>query len=541
VTGVGICIRFLAGRYHATPWDHQVNEGLVEWPPSPWRILRALVAAYYRLPEPVERALLNQLMEKLAMTAPNYALPRTSTAHTRHYMPIRKEGKSTTTRVFDTFLVLERVQTIVGESLPSLADAAPVLQVYWPEVELNGAEHHLLQQLCRQVSYLGRAEAWAELSVITMPLEQVTISAKPFDATADEDSTLSTQLVNLLAPLDVQGLAGFHAALAILPQPQKRGKAKWTVPTTVLEALELNIADLHSQGWNGIPGSRWIPYRLTPLKAPKRDDKPPFPQPNFARYALSSNVLPKLTAAVSVGDRFHQALIKISTLKGEQQGEAVFTGCDEHRNPLQGHQHAFYLPEDVDGDGRIDHVTVYARGGFSPPAVAALAKLRKVWSADSLDLQTVLISLGQAKDYQGNQAHSVKLLGPANTWISATPLILPRHPKVNRRGEPKVDPMTGREKDSPEDQVYRLLAQMGLPEPQHVELQEQTQISRYYLSQFQIHRSGSQRQRREQARRPSGSQRGYVFRICFADPQPGPISLGVEAHFGLGLFKPEVQ
>ena len=49
---VAIGIRFTAGRYSATPWGHQVNEGLIEWPPSPWRLLRALVAVWHRtLPE----------------------------------------------------------------------------------------------------------------------------------------------------------------------------------------------------------------------------------------------------------------------------------------------------------------------------------------------------------------------------------------------------------------------------------------------------------------------------------------------------------
>jgi len=37
-------LRFPAGRYHATPWGSHVNEGAVEWPPSPWRLLRALIA-----------------------------------------------------------------------------------------------------------------------------------------------------------------------------------------------------------------------------------------------------------------------------------------------------------------------------------------------------------------------------------------------------------------------------------------------------------------------------------------------------------------
>ena len=39
-------LRFPWGRYHATAWGRQANEGAAEWPPSPWRILRALYATW---------------------------------------------------------------------------------------------------------------------------------------------------------------------------------------------------------------------------------------------------------------------------------------------------------------------------------------------------------------------------------------------------------------------------------------------------------------------------------------------------------------
>src|SRR5437867_3663314 len=42
-----LLLRFPGRRYHATPWGHHVNEGLIEWPPSPWRLLRALLATGY--------------------------------------------------------------------------------------------------------------------------------------------------------------------------------------------------------------------------------------------------------------------------------------------------------------------------------------------------------------------------------------------------------------------------------------------------------------------------------------------------------------
>lgn len=39
-----ISIRFLSGRAHLHPWQTHHSEGRVEWPPSHWRLLRALVA-----------------------------------------------------------------------------------------------------------------------------------------------------------------------------------------------------------------------------------------------------------------------------------------------------------------------------------------------------------------------------------------------------------------------------------------------------------------------------------------------------------------
>ena len=40
---ISISLRFSTGRFHATPWNRHVNEGVPEWPPSPWRILRSII------------------------------------------------------------------------------------------------------------------------------------------------------------------------------------------------------------------------------------------------------------------------------------------------------------------------------------------------------------------------------------------------------------------------------------------------------------------------------------------------------------------
>ena len=41
-------LTFPSGRYHATAWGHHVNEGVPEWPPSPYRLVRALYDVWKR-------------------------------------------------------------------------------------------------------------------------------------------------------------------------------------------------------------------------------------------------------------------------------------------------------------------------------------------------------------------------------------------------------------------------------------------------------------------------------------------------------------
>ena len=96
--------RFPAGRYHATPWGNHVNEGLVEWPPSPWRIVRALLATGFSKlgwREPPEAA--RELVEALASVLPEYRLPPAIASHTRHFMPKDSKKPEDRTKIFDAF------------------------------------------------------------------------------------------------------------------------------------------------------------------------------------------------------------------------------------------------------------------------------------------------------------------------------------------------------------------------------------------------------------------------------------------------------
>ena len=84
-------LKFPAHRFHATPWGRHVNEGAVEWPPSPYRLVRALYDAWKRKHREVPEAAMDELLRALAADAPGYRLPATTAAHTRSYLSSNKE------------------------------------------------------------------------------------------------------------------------------------------------------------------------------------------------------------------------------------------------------------------------------------------------------------------------------------------------------------------------------------------------------------------------------------------------------------------
>lgn len=528
---IGLSIEFLAGRYHATPWNHQVNEGVVEWPPSPWRILRSLVSASYRLGEIPERSLLLELMTTLAEGLPSYQLPQFTAAHTRHYMPVVNQSKWTTAKVIDTFYALEG----------GAADPARLV-VWWADVALRSELRSLLERLCRHVSYLGRAESWVEMSLLAE-------DAKP---EANAAVGLAGEAVQVLAPLDQAGLVGFQSALNHLPKPKGKKKA-WGVPQDILQVLELDVGEMQRQGWSGIPGTRWVSYGVAypPVRRSPHRSMNPGTVPTVARFALAGPVLPKLTQALSVGERFRQALMAWSRDKAGVSAR-VFSGKEgsdgAESSYRLGQGHAWYLPE-VNERGEIDQVVVFAADGFGEEnALRALGRLPKVWGNEGFDLKTVLVSLGRLDDGINLAMKRQLVTGKGRSWKSLTPFVLARFPK--KKSIDGSDFLV----DGAEDQALRLLGQLphlGLDwvgervviadgdgdwlaigqssEDWVVRVRcRQEGVSRFSWVQFQRSRRHGNGSR--------GGDRGFWLEVEFGESVVGPIAIGYGAHFGLGVL-----
>lgn len=485
---IGIAFTFPAGRYHATPWDQHVNEGAVEWPPSPLRLLRAFLAASYKLDGELPRDDVRRVLAPL-LTSPEYSVPPVGEGHSRHYMP----APVTTTKVIDAFV----------------APGTGALLAIWPSAELPPGDLQILDRILAQLTYLGRTESWVD----AQRLDHVPDSANCWPC-APEQSNLALPAVES-EPEYAQWRSGFEAGQAGLSKKERRDP-----PADWWDVLHVDIGRLRREGWTQPPGTRRVPYRLD-VRMAARHARPrrSVQRPNLVRLELSAKVLPRLEEVLAVGHVFRRALLKKS------DGHETFLG--RHEGEIRrGNAHAYILPTDEDDDGRIDHVSIYAREGFDDAAIAAVDALREVWGHGAyplLPFRTAAIAEAAFDDYGGVRAQSAKgriaLLGPAREWVSHTPFVPPRHAKV--RG--------GRQLDSAPDQVQRLLVAFGLAAPVSIEELDETPTSqRTAWNRF--------RRRRFDGGGSGAGQAGHGFRITFAKPVTGPIAIGYGAHLGLGQF-----
>src|SRR5215471_11786761 len=95
-----IRLTFPAARYHATPWGRHVNEGIPEWPPSPYRLVRALYDAWKRKLADWDRNRVERVLAALSSSMPSYRLPPSRATHTRSYLSKNESDPQAKTLIF---------------------------------------------------------------------------------------------------------------------------------------------------------------------------------------------------------------------------------------------------------------------------------------------------------------------------------------------------------------------------------------------------------------------------------------------------------
>ncbi len=508
-----LSISFPAGRFHATPWGAHVNEGIPEWPPSPWRIFRGIVAVWKRKlnRDPELDKLISQAISKL-VSAPTYKLPPSSIGHTVHFMPSHRKWKAeephkSKDQIFDSFVAMDRNAEII---------------VVWPHVTLTEAETRALESVVCLMTYLGRAESLVTVCICGFP-DTERLNCFPESSMQDIQQIGSdAETVTVMAPDCETWNNWSYQQDAFKPDPC------WNILA--------ETKDMHAERWSRPPGSREITYILN---LPQRKQSfsrryRPGGTVQVVRYAIDAKALPLITETVHVAEIARRYVQGIFGKKFGGAFSPVLSGKTSDGQPLSGHSHAFFLPTDEDGDMQLDHLTVFSSRGFDPAReLQALDSFRKMHSPKTgLELSLLLVGAGDA-----DLGRHIPIISRSNKWRTVTPYIPVRHYKT--RGQ-KRD--TCAYADFPETVLREELRNRGFPQPTSLSTLPRCDLwdhSKKGISDSSKNLSWLQfRRERVLGKGRKGQHPGCGFEIEFDEPVQGPVAMGYGCHYGLGLFAP---
>lgn len=408
-----IVLRFPWGKYHGTPWGRHVNEGAVDWPPSPWRLLRALYSIWqFRAPE-LDAFVVESVLAKLA-GPPSYALPPFTMAATRHYLP----GKDH----------LEGVSSDLGLAVDAFAVVAPEaeVRVRW-DAQLTPDERQALQILLHQLTYLGRAESLCDARVSDVTDSEGLLAFRPL---AHESGDASIDVLVPTTPLDIDALTASTSRVRV--SERRRLPA----------------------------GAHAVRYARPEVAiATARRPTPRVEAVEAVRWSLAGRALPSRHAAVALGTRLRQRAMGAAGT-GDRPVPSVLHGKSEVQSsgttPQNGHGHTHWLAFGDPDERQLSTVLAWAPSRFDTNVLGDLTRVDSVRSGGIPDFASQRLGLegwGDIADV------APELIGPSRVWRSFTPFAPNLHRKKNQTDEAYL--LTA---------LRRELEWRGLPPPASVEV-----------------------------------------------------------------------
>jgi hypothetical protein len=496
---------FPFGRFHATPWKvFAYDDPYGEWPPSPWRLVRAVLARSFQLDReiadsnPNHARLREAMVRAFAASEVSWLLPASTWRGPglRQYQPaefkrVPASAKEPGMMAYNTTKVLDNFWVTSG------GNAAPVVWL------LDGAEWdptvlaHLDACLAR-MTYFGRAESITEIRRLPAPPAH------------------GPPLVELRS-------RRFGNAVPVLALKPDASLLQLEAGTDTPSVRDTDIP----------PGSRWMfaerPARPRIRLAPRF--QPALPPVSLIQFAIGFKVAPRYKDTVLIIERFRNRALacfmrivtgdpkmKWSTAPEDVREQALrLSGRDSNGNPATGHHHAsFFLCGTPECPSRLCVWRAEPFTDCEQHAIfeAAGAPLPLNYKDDPWTLNLVpLDRLVPPPPGLDAAAH--------REWKSLTPYVPPRH----------VYGRTGKEKPgcSVAEQLTEELASRGFDVTGlSIDATESGWVS--------VHRLKS----RDRGR-TNNDKLGYVAKLRFSKPVGGPISIGASCHFGLGLFVPATQ
>jgi CRISPR-associated protein Csb2 len=515
--------RFPLGRFHATRWNQGAfGDPYGEWPPSPWRLLRALTARWFQYAremgeskesEPQKReALLQPLLQALADTLPAFYLPPLSWRGPmlKQYQPTSldtqfkyRKHPVTTKDVLD-YSYKEVTTTLNADQYRAVPPDESLLWC-WETLELADIHETLLDRLLERTLYFGRAESFSRLRrLVELPI------GKGINCRLGERD--SGAMVPVLVPMTGLPLR-FSVLLAATGDKELAGQS---IPQ----------------------GTAWHYASIPPrpaLAAPINDRTIQRTETNCLQFALGGRVFPPLRHWVNITSRFRGRVIRcwIEANAPEARGRydlltpeqkdclALITGKDRNGEPLRGHRHAYLLLL-PDESGSPTRLIVSRTTLFRHDEIAAFQDATEntiAWEDGAPEWLLRVVPLPQETPVP------IGLHDQSKVWESVTPFVLPAERRRFRKN--------GRERpgESVEKLLVKLLRTESKPLPNNIVILEGGRDAPW----VKLHETRNRRMLKAD-NRTSWARPAFRVRIEFSEPVAGPLVLGDSCHFGLGLF-----
>lgn len=217
---------------------------------------------------------------------------------------------------------------------------------------------------------------------------------------------------------------------------------------------------------------------------------------------------PPITSALPFAEAVRATVMQVARAHGVKNLPDAF-----HHSASDAHTHAYWLPEDDDDDGLIDHVLVYADIGIAAEVIAALASVKSV----GLSHQSYRLS----PNWMGRELPS-RMIGPSLRWSGITPYVTPLW-RLTKTGKERAN-------FTPEAQIGGEFKTLGLPSAimtwAPVRWTERGVLS---AAQFEG--------KRQNGRKPNSDAIAAFLDVEFTEPVQGPMAFGYGGHFGLGMMR----
>ncbi len=491
-------VELLAGRFHAHVWgEAQFAMAGPEWPPSPWRLLRALASAWFAAPPadftPEER---DGLIEALGRSpAPEMWLPKTVFREVRYYQPLK----------------LGREKPALHHDFFAVPAGGRFYFVF--EAPLSAQHQKLLDILLGRLRYFGRAESRAtvrRVEVSEPPSGLVRVL--PRDRAAG--SSWSPRPV-LCASQD----RGFQAPDLWTSRPRGDAASEGGTPVHLVDALLSDRKPLPDGTlrveYAQPDGS--VAHEIPAARAP-RTLIPEITDARSVGFRLCRRIPIPICDVVAVARAYREEAVRIFATANPGIHSRSLTGREDDGSVSRGNRHIYYLPHPAGNGIEMATLVLVVPEGLSltrPELDALMAVERICLRRNDRYPITVIPEMVNAEG-----------LVPSRRWRSFTPFLAPRHHDV------------GRAETSSKEQLAACIEASCGAAPVHVALisgpagawtRSMVRAHEYGLVVPGSQRKGNWRLTRRFA---------HWFVLEFSTPVALPHAVGKDAHFGLGQFTP---